>query len=227
MRFPTSTIARNPRRWIPSTGVIAPARRQMPQTAAIGAKATFTSTVAKSEQDTPFLARWKEDTVFASQKEPRPKVFIEHPGPRSLQLLVEPSDTAERMCLYEERVPPGAGTPVHVHFTEDEYFTFLEGQFKVIAGPSVLDVKAGETIFVPRGTPHAWCNVSDGPGRLLFGFTPCHKGHKLMEDVLNPDFRETNTPETMKDVYDIAILTEHFISPDSEELKTGWTKGFP
>jgi mannose-6-phosphate isomerase-like protein (cupin superfamily) len=146
-----------------------------------GAGATFsmsTSAGASTDkgspvgQDTPFLVKHKQATVFApsSNKEPRPAVFTEN-GERFLQLKVAPEDTAFRMCLFEERVPAGGGTPIHVHLMEDEFFTFVEGTFKVVAGKDVLDVKAGETVFVPRGTPHAWCNVGNTPGKLYLPHT--------------------------------------------------------
>jgi oxalate decarboxylase/phosphoglucose isomerase-like protein (cupin superfamily) len=43
-------------------------------------------------------------------------------------------------------------------------------------GDDVQRATAGAFAFVPRGTPHTWQNVGDGPARLLVIFTPAAAG---------------------------------------------------
>ena len=42
------------------------------------------------------------------------------------------------------------------------------GDERYLLGPGIL-------AFGPRGVPHCWANVSEGPGRITFVFTPA--GH--------------------------------------------------
>ena len=48
----------------------------------------------------------------------------------------------------------------------------LEGQYRIKAGDAMFQVSKGGMAFGPRGTPHAFQNVGDTPGRLLVISTP-------------------------------------------------------
>ncbi len=43
----------------------------------------------------------------------------------------------------------------------------LEGDFRFKAGGAMLRASAGGLAFGPRGTPHAFQNIGEAPGRLL------------------------------------------------------------
>jgi hypothetical protein len=99
--------------------------------------------------------------------------------------------------------------------------------------------KAGETVFVPRGTPHAWCNVGNTPGKLYFGFTTPRptcllflvshknkkKGHKLYPRLWHARLLRNDVKGENEGLSDIENLTNYFMKPDAEELKTGWQEG--
>jgi len=120
--------------------------------------------------------------------------------------------------MIEEVVPPGAGTPMHIHPTEMEYLYFVEGTFKAVVEEAVLDVVAGDCAFIPPGVVHGWCNVGETPGKLLFGFTPSVKGHKLttvFEKIPEMDRK------TLEDEYDVVVVAPP-LTPDSPFLETGY-----
>ena len=48
----------------------------------------------------------------------------------------------------------------------------LEGTLDVANGARRWDAPAGTIVTVRRGVPHAWCNPSDTPLRMLVVFTP-------------------------------------------------------
>lgn len=62
--------------------------------------------------------------------------------------------------------------PPHVHDNEDEWFYILEGTCRAQVGGDVVDLRAGDTAFVPRGTAHTLVNTGDTPARFLMGVTP-------------------------------------------------------
>jgi mannose-6-phosphate isomerase-like protein (cupin superfamily) len=71
-----------------------------------------------------------------------------------------------------EEVPPLADTPLHVHTNEDELFYALEGEHVIQLGDWERLIGPGESVFGPRGVPHAQRRVVPGEGRMLIVITP-------------------------------------------------------
>src|SRR5215813_7015459 len=73
----------------------------------------------------------------------------------------------ERMTsVFRGVIPPGVSMPWHSHpDTEDFFILFGEGQLLRQASQAYEWIvgKAGNYFHVPRGTPHAWRNVSSEP----------------------------------------------------------------
>lgn len=62
---------------------------------------------------------------------------------------------------------PGAAVPKHTHPGEEVGYV-LEGQLVVeIDGKPPLNLKAGDTFFVPANTPHLGKNPGKGPAAVL------------------------------------------------------------
>lgn len=60
-------------------------------------------------------------------------------------------------------LPPGAkGSPLHYHTKMDETFTVLKGCLTMEVGQkgNVRSLQAGESLQVPAGMPHSFCNAS-------------------------------------------------------------------
>ncbi len=72
-------------------------------------------------------------------------------------------------CVFESSPPPGApGTPPHVHRSYDEAWLVIEGVVEFVLGDTRRHrVDAGSFVFVPRGTPHAFCNPGPNQARIL------------------------------------------------------------
>lgn len=89
----------------------------------------------------------------------------------SSEVIINPV-TGDRMTVLESRpdyakirfdLPPGAkGSPLHLHPTMAETFTVLEGclDMEVNRQESRRFLRAGETVHIPAGTPHSFCNSS-------------------------------------------------------------------
>jgi len=67
---------------------------------------------------------------------------------------------------------PGEGPPLHVHRDEDEFIYILEGTFKVKLADELVEAAPGSFVFIPRGTPHTWQNISHAPARFFAGVMP-------------------------------------------------------
>lgn len=85
-------------------------------------------------------------------------------------LTAEESDGA--MGLSEVTMPPGIAPPLHVHTHEAEAFYLLEGTMTYRAGNDVVQLTAGDFIYLPASLPHAFRVTGSAPARFLALTTP-------------------------------------------------------
>ncbi|HOZ84353.1 MAG TPA: cupin domain-containing protein [Niabella sp.] len=76
------------------------------------------------------------------------------------------SDTANQLSVFIAEYGKNQGPPLHAHDV-DEWFYVLEGEHIFQANDQRFIGKPGDSIFVPRNTPHTTLCISDG-GKLLF-----------------------------------------------------------
>jgi quercetin dioxygenase-like cupin family protein len=93
------------------------------------------------------------------------------PGER-LRIHVSARQTMGAFSMVELIADPGAGVPMHVHDNEDEHFIVLEGALHMAVCTRRQDLVAGDSLTVPRGVAHAWCNASKAPVHVLAVFSP-------------------------------------------------------
>ena len=80
--------------------------------------------------------------------------------------------TGGKIAVFEEIVPSGMGTPLHIHHTADEVIYVVSGEFSVRLGETTRTASAGSWIFIPLGSVHGWRNASPENGRVFFIFAP-------------------------------------------------------
>ena len=69
-------------------------------------------------------------------------------------------ETDESIMMFEETLPPGTTSLLHLHRDSDEV---------TVGGP-------GACAFMPRDIPHAWKNTGSETSRVLFLYTPAAAG---------------------------------------------------
>ena len=79
--------------------------------------------------------------------------------------------TDGRMAVIEHLAPEGAGSPLHVHRREDEWFYVPEGELTFWVGGRVIKAPAGSFVYGPRGIPHTF-TVSSPSARFLLVVEP-------------------------------------------------------
>jgi quercetin dioxygenase-like cupin family protein len=79
--------------------------------------------------------------------------------------------TAGRVDVIEHLAPRGAGSPLHVHSRDDEWFYVIEGELTFWVGGQVTDAPAGSFVYGPRGIPHTFL-VSSETARFLLVAEP-------------------------------------------------------
>jgi quercetin dioxygenase-like cupin family protein len=103
--------------------------------------------------------------------------FFEVPA-TIVTFLAIAADTGGSFSLFEGRVAPQQGIPLHRH-SDDEAFLVLEGTFQFQIEEQHLQLGPGEFAFVPKQTPHRYLNNSaEKEGRLLIITLPAgaHEG---------------------------------------------------
>lgn len=75
--------------------------------------------------------------------------------------LATGKETGGQFALIEINLRRGIEPPQHTHTNEDEMYYIVQGEMQFAAGDEVRDVKAGDSIFLPKGIPHGFRLKSD------------------------------------------------------------------
>jgi DNA-binding transcriptional MerR regulator len=94
---------------------------------------------------------------------------------------VSSKDTDGAMCVFE--FTGHGGGPRHLHHEQDEWIYVIEGEFEVQVNEKPFRVKAGESIFLPRGVGHVWACVGSGPGKVINVYQPAGKIEQFFHSV--------------------------------------------
>ena len=82
------------------------------------------------------------------------------------------AQTANALGLIEQIVPPGLGSPYHIHRNEDEAFYVLDGGIRFFSEGRSWVLGPGGFAFLPRGVPHGFRTEGDAPSRSLLLAAP-------------------------------------------------------
>jgi quercetin dioxygenase-like cupin family protein len=129
-----------------------------------------------------------------------------------LDLKISSKDTSGQLSVFEQTgLSYKGGPPLHIHPNQDEFFYVLEGEYLYQVGDDKYQMKAGDTIFLPRGVPHAFVQLKE-KGRLIVGYQPSGK----MEEF----FRKTalwTSPPTQEEI--VKVFEEHDMKVVGPPLK--------
>jgi quercetin dioxygenase-like cupin family protein len=126
-----------------------------------------------------------------------------------LRFLCNAERTDKAWSLMEVTLPEHSGPPPHHHPWDEAYYV-VEGQVRFsIEGREEL-VKAGEFVYAPGGTVHAFQGASSSPARMIIFDAPAH-AEAFFKDV------DRNVKEFPRDVGKmLAIGAQHdiqFVGP--------------
>ena len=74
--------------------------------------------------------------------------------------------TPEALRMEATYAPEGNPPPAHWHPSQDEHFEVLEGEMRVIVSGDERELRAGDTLHIPRETVHQMWNPSAAPARV-------------------------------------------------------------
>jgi quercetin dioxygenase-like cupin family protein len=77
----------------------------------------------------------------------------------TIQVLIS-SQEGPNFAMRKFSMQPGGGMPRHTNTVEHEQYV-LNGHAKIGVEDQVYEVKPGDVVFIPEGTPHWYENVGD------------------------------------------------------------------
>jgi quercetin dioxygenase-like cupin family protein len=95
------------------------------------------------------------------------QVFI-----NTVTIKVAGADNGGALAMFVEEVPPNTGVPMHVHKGATETVFVQRGRFKISVAGKVRELSEGDGAFLPADVAHAYSNISNERGQLLFTIYP-------------------------------------------------------
>ena len=116
---------------------------------------------------------------------------------------VSARDTGGALCVFE--FTGDGGGPPHLHHEQDEWIYVLDGECHFVIGDQHLRLAAGESIFIPRKTAHAWCGAGGKPAKIINVYQPAGQIEAFFRAVSNavPDL------PTKEDVVNNSYTEQH------------------
>ena len=93
----------------------------------------------------------------------------------TFDVKVSGKDTEGRCVIFDTIRHKKVGPAFHLHTDCDEWFFVRDGEFKFKVGDKILHLKSGDSLMVPRETPHAFVKTSEGDARLIVMHQPAVK----------------------------------------------------
>ncbi|SIT28644.1 Cupin domain-containing protein [Filimonas lacunae] len=94
---------------------------------------------------------------------------------------ISSKDTDGDIYVFESSRVKEGGPAHHLHFSQDEWWYVLQGEFLIKVGETTYHAKAGDSVFGPRMIPHSFAKIGETEGKLLMIFQPAGK----MEEFFN------------------------------------------
>ncbi|WP_461075766.1 cupin domain-containing protein [Spirosoma flavus] len=107
-------------------------------------------------------------------------------------IKISGKDTNGQLAVFEYIGKEKIGPTLHIHHDQDELFSIIEGEYLFQVGDEKFTVKAGDTVFAPRGIPHTWIQLSDY-GKQVYMVQPAGKMEEFflkMNELKGPPSEE-------------------------------------
>jgi mannose-6-phosphate isomerase-like protein (cupin superfamily) len=89
-----------------------------------------------------------------------------------VKIKISSRDTGGAFTVFEGRIRPFHGPPLHLHRDQDEWWYVVAGEFRFEIDGREICAGPGATIFAPRGSRHTFQNIGTIPGRIVTTVIP-------------------------------------------------------
>ena len=133
------------------------------------------------------MSQHSTGTASAAPADLKPVIMSEDTAERirpfgiDMKVMLGAEHTGGMFSAILGEVKPGEGPPSHLHHDRDEYFFVLAGTYRMTVGGKESTIGPGTIAFIPRGTAHAFTNISAETGKLLEWTIPGGNGDYFRE----------------------------------------------
>ena len=120
-------------------------------------------------------------------------------GPNLSHVKVSSEDTHGALAIFEN-IGNQSGPPLHMHPNQDEIFHILGGRVLFQVGQDRMELQTGDTLFAPRGVPHAFLKIGDTPARMYITYQPAGKIEAFYKRV--SEFQQLPSEAEFKKVFE-------------------------
>ena len=133
-------------------------------------------------------------------------------GQLAIRFLVEGTESAGSVAIFEFDVPVGARVPVaHSHDAYEETIYGLEGVLTWTVEGTPTEVGPGEALWIPRGVVHHFDNTHDVDAKALAIVTPGILGPDYFRDVAAIVEAAAGGPPDLAAI--AAVMRSHGLTP--------------
>lgn len=100
-----------------------------------------------------------------------------------ISVKVSGKDNDGAFAVLEVATKVDAGSPLHIHDIENEWFYALEGEYDIQVGDQVYRLEPGASVYGPKMIPHAWHDVGATAGKMLVVVQPAGNIEAFSEDL--------------------------------------------
>ncbi|MBZ5611708.1 MAG: cupin domain-containing protein [Acidobacteriia bacterium] len=125
-----------------------------------------------------------------------------------ISVKVSGRDNEGAFVVVEVATDVDAGSPLHVHHVENEWFYVLEGEYDIQVGAQVHHLRPGASAYGPKLIPHAWHDVGATPGKMLVVAQPAGNLEAFSEELeeLRGHPADPATFKALFEKYDMEIV---------------------
>ncbi len=89
-----------------------------------------------------------------------------------MTVKISSRDTGGAFAVIADTTPAKGGPPLHLHREQDEWWHVMEGTYRFEVDGREIVAGAGEDVFAPRGTVHAFQNIGETPAKMIVTVVP-------------------------------------------------------
>jgi mannose-6-phosphate isomerase-like protein (cupin superfamily) len=96
---------------------------------------------------------------------------------------VSTSDTDGDLYIFDTTRIKEGGPPLHFHYSQDEWWYVITGEFLIKVGDETFHAKPGDCVFGPRGIPHTFAKIGPGDAKIILLFQPAGKMEEFFKAI--------------------------------------------
>lgn len=127
-------------------------------------------------------SRAKKGIFVRAGKDRYDRPFTRQPGDVIFN-KVSSEDTDGDLYIFDTTRIKKGGPPLHFHYSQDEWWYIIAGEFLIRVGEETFHAKPGDSVFGPRGVPHTFAKIGEGEAKIILLFQPAGKMEAFFKAV--------------------------------------------